>query len=137
MQFILDKTQRDLFKSAWKNFLTVEAKQLKKNIRDGRNYKSRMWAHHILRHILLTDLSKIEHKIVQAFANQSEYKHYIEPARAGLETIVSDFQEKRKTYLPGNYGYTEFLATLTAEQLVQINSVAASINAKYISGEIK
>lgn len=137
-QFILTKEHHLAFKSAWKNFLKTEAKEIKKKIRKGHYSRSYSNAFHLLRHILVVDVQHIEQKIIKAYSSQKVSGWDGSAARSGLYEIVHYFSVKNKSYLSGRYpSFTEVFASLTDDQLEQINKIANDIQSRYLNGAIK
>lgn len=140
MQFILDKQQRDLYKKSWKKFLTDDARELKRRIRIGFEYRATMTALHILRHILLVDVTNIDKKIIKAFRDQKLYPGMESVAYHGLRTIAYRFKKGKAATdiaISNDFKYhNEFIKTLTEQQIVQIEAIALSLSDRYQKGLI-
>jgi hypothetical protein len=137
-QFILTKEQHLAFKAAWKQFLKAEAKELKKQVKNGNYSKGYSISYHLLRQILVADVQHIEAKIQKAFASQRQ-NIYDHASRSGLSVITSYFSVKNKSHMLNRYKHidAEFLKSLTDEQLDQINKIATDIYNKYVRGDLK
>jgi hypothetical protein len=129
--FILTPEQRDLFKASWKVFLKIRAKHLKRN---GTS-RAKILAHQLIRHILLTDLSSIESKVVKSFSKQRCNEGETLPAVLGLNLIAYQFFKQDASYITVCFD-DKFLLSLTKEQLLQISNIASTLSNKYQRGEI-